>query len=62
MSLAAETRILIREKPVSPARLPPPPLGEAQRRASCITAYGLSITERVLLLKAWILPCVLGER
>ena len=35
------------------------PLGEAQRRASCITAYGLSIRERVLLLKTWILPFVL---
>ena len=35
------------------------PLGQAQRRASCITAYGLSIRERSLLLKTWILPCVL---
>ena len=35
------------------------PLGEAQRRASCITTYGLSIRELVLLLKTWILPCVL---
>ena len=35
------------------------PLGEAQRRAGCISAYGLSITERILPLKTWILPCVL---
>ena len=35
------------------------PLGEAQRRVGCMTAYGLSIKERILLLKTWILPCVL---
>ena len=35
------------------------PLGEAQRRASCITAYGLSIGGRVLLHKTRILPRVL---
>ena len=35
------------------------PLGEAQRRARCMTAYGLSIKEKLLLLKTWILPCVL---
>ena len=35
------------------------PLGDARRRASCMTAYGLSIKERILLLKTWILPCVL---
>ena len=35
------------------------PSEEAQRRASCMTAYGLSIKERILLLKTWILPRVL---
>ena len=35
------------------------PLGEAQRRASSIASYGLSLKERILLLKTWILPCVL---
>ena len=35
------------------------PLGEAQRRVSSIAAYGLSLKECILLLKAWILPCVL---
>ena len=35
------------------------PLGAAQRRASSIAAYGLSMQERILLLKTWILPCVL---
>ena len=35
------------------------PLGEAQRRASSIAAYGQSPKERILLLKTWILPCVL---
>ena len=31
------------------------PLGEAQRTANCITAYGLSMTERIHLLKTSIL-------
>ena len=35
------------------------PQGVPQRRASCITTYGLSIRDLVLLLKTWILPCVL---
>ena len=35
------------------------PLGEAQRRAGSIASYGLSLKERILLLKMWILPCVL---
>ena len=35
------------------------PLGEVQRRASSITTYGLSMKERILLLKTWILRCVL---
>ena len=35
------------------------PLGEAQRRAGSIAAYGLSMKKHILLLKTWILPCVL---
>ena len=34
------------------------PLGEAQRRASRISADGQSTRERIVLLKTWILPCV----
>ena len=34
------------------------PFGEAQRKASCFTTYGLSLKERILLLKTWILQCV----
>ena len=32
------------------------PLGEAQRRASSIATYGLSLKERIVLLKTWIMP------
>ena len=35
------------------------PLAQAQRRAGTIASYGLSVKERIRLLKTWILLCVL---
>ena len=34
-------------------------LGEAQRRAALVASLGLSLKERVLLLKTWVLPVLL---
>ena len=43
---------------------PPPPaplhvLGEAHRRAALVASFGLSLLERIQLLKIWVLPVLL---
>ena len=34
-------------------------MGEAHKRSALVASFGLSLSERLLLLKTWVLPVVL---